>query len=65
MVGLHAVGHLVRRAVAASPDQFHIEQLKKAASLYEDSPDAQIKPAELLPMLITGLVFVVLFISVI
>lgn len=67
MVGVHIVSHLARRgyeAVTTSNNQFEIEQLKKAAQLYEDSPDAQIKPIEMLPMLVTGLAIVALLMSV-
>lgn len=64
MVGIHVVSHLARRAVAASQEQFDVEQLKKAAQLYEDTPEAEISPAEMLPILITALIFMVLFISV-
>ncbi|KAF1349692.1 hypothetical protein BDV97DRAFT_314259 [Delphinella strobiligena] len=67
MVGVHVVSHLARRgveALSASQDQFHIEQLKKAARLYEDTPGAEIKPVEMLPMLVTALLFLALFVSV-
>jgi len=66
MVGVHVVSHLARRGYEAvtSNNQFEIEQLKKAAQLYEDSPDAQIKPIEMLPMLVTGLAIVALLVSV-
>lgn len=65
MVGLYAVSHLARRgmdAVAASPDQIKIEQLRKAIESYQDTPE--VKFVEVVPILITGLVFVFLFISV-
>lgn len=67
MVGVHVVSHLARRgveALSASQDQFHIEQLKKAAQLYEDTPGAEIKPVEMLPMLVTTVLFLALFVSV-
>lgn len=65
MVGMHIASHLARRAVAASQDnQFEIEQLKRVARLYEDTPDAAILPFEVLPIFITGVIFMVLFVSV-
>ena len=68
MVGLHVAGHLARRGyeavTAASDDEFKIQQLKKAASLYEDTPGAKISPFELLPMLITAIAFCFLYVSV-
>lgn len=68
MVGLHVVGHMVRRAVDSTthqaPDHFHMHQLKSAARLYEDTPDAHVDPYEVLPMAITVLIFIVIWTAV-
>ncbi|KAL1306129.1 hypothetical protein AAFC00_004243 [Neodothiora populina] len=64
MVGLHVVGHLARRALDGSPEQFQVEQLKKAARLYEDTPGAEVKPAEMIPIVLTIILFIVLYASV-
>jgi hypothetical protein len=66
----HIVGHLVRRgfqhlAELATPEQRYVNQLEKDARLYEDSgPEMELKPQDLLPVFIIGLLTLLIIWSV-
>ena len=62
----HLVGHLVRRGVQhLTSKQQLISKLEHDAQAYEDAgPETEIKPQEMLPVLITGLVGLLIILSV-
>ena len=67
----HALGHIVRRGVDAAQEHLstvsseHIQKLQQDAQLYEKAgAGSEIKPQEMLPILITGIIFVLLIASV-
>lgn len=53
----HLVGHIVRRGVQhLTAKQQHIQQLEQDAELYENAgPEMEVKPLEMLPVILTGL----------
>lgn len=69
MSGIHgqAIGHLVRRGIqaATNPNEQRIQQLQVLAQKYEEAgPAMEVKPWEVLPVVITGIVFMLLLASV-
>ena len=62
----HIVGHIVRRGVQhLTAKQQYVEQLEHDAELYDNAgPKAEIKPLEMLPVIITGLVALLVIWSV-
>ena len=65
----HIVGHLVRRGVQAAHQHFtkeeYVQHLEHDAKLYDNAgPEMEVKPRELLPVLITGIVALLVIWSV-
>ena len=54
----HIAGHLVRRGVQhLTAKQQHLQQLEHDAELYENAgPEMEVKPYEMAPVVITGLI---------
>ena len=65
----HLVGALVKRGVQHAQEyytkQAYVEKLEQDAQLYEDAgPEMEVKPKELLPVLITAIIALLIIWSV-
>ena len=66
----HIIGHIVRRGIQHAQKHFtgreeYMNKLRQDAQLYEqDGPEMELKPRELMPVIITGVVAMLVIWSV-